>query len=242
MNDPSPKDPTLVKAMGADAEVLALKRELFAKSADYRFSYNFTWLGRPIIQYPDDLVALQEIIWSVKPDLIVETGIAHGGSLVFFASLLKLLGGRRLALGVDIDIRAHNRSAIESHPVSDYISMIQGSSVAPETVSQVFERARDAQNPLIVLDSNHTEEHVLGELRAYAPLVKEGSYIVVMDTAIEFVDKEYPGRQWKVGDNPFTAVHRFLEESPRFTIDAEYNDKLLLSVAPDGFLRCVSNT
>ncbi len=237
----SPKNPELIKRMALDEDVNRLKRALFDKSVEYRFSYNFTWLGRPIIQYPDDLMALQEIIWSVQPDLIVETGIAHGGSLVFSASLLKLLGGDRRVVGIDIDIREHNRRAIESHPLASLIEMIEGSSVDENVIRQVGSIAKRFARPLVIVDSNHTHEHVLSELRAYSPLVRAGSYLVAMDTVVEYVDHEYPDRPWSKGNNPLTAVRTFLDENKRFEVDAEFDEKLLLSVAPHGFLRCVQD-
>lgn len=242
VNPNDPKSLEFIERMGADPKIEALARELFARSAEYRYSYNFSWLGRPIIQYPEDIVALQEIVWNVKPDFIVETGIAHGGSLIMFASLLKLLGGKRLAVGVDIDIRAHNRVEIEKHPVADYLKMIEGSSLAPETVAKVFELAKPYERALVVLDSNHTEEHVLEELRLYAPLVRKGSYIAVLDTVVEYMAPDaFPDRPWGIGNNPMTAVDKFLKENDRFEIDAEYDGKLLLTVAPRGYLRCVKD-
>ncbi len=181
------------------------------------YSYNFSWLGRPIIQYPQDMIAMQELIWSIQPDLIIETGIAHGGSLIFSASMLELnaaCGGPQDAsvLGVDIDIRPHNRQAIEAHPLYRRIEMIQGSSVAPEVVGQVRAKASGKKRILVCLDSNHTHEHVLAELQAYAPLVSVGSYCVVFDTVIEKLPREmYPDRPWGPGDNPKTAVQEFLK-------------------------------
>jgi cephalosporin hydroxylase len=231
----------MIARMAEDPEVETLKRRLFDKSIDYRYSYNFTWLGRPIIQYPEDIVALQEVIWKVQPDLIVETGIAHGGSLIFSASLLKLMGGRRRVLGVDIDIRSHNRAAIEAHPLADHIAMIEGSSIDDSTVETIFRFAREFVRPLVILDSNHTHEHVLAELRAYSPLVQAGSYLIVMDTVVEYVAWEYPDRDWGRGDNPLTATRAFLDENRRFEIDEEYDRKLLMSVAPSGFLRCTES-
>jgi cephalosporin hydroxylase len=198
---------------------------------------------------------MQEIIWATRPDLIVETGIAHGGSLVFSASMLALLdycdaaasGGTvdpsrpaRTVLGVDIDIRAHNRAAIEAHPMASRIQMIQGSSVDPSVVAQVHEAARGRRSVLVVLDSNHTHEHVLAELDAYAPLVTVGSYCVVFDTVVEHLPKElFPDRPWGPGDNPKTAVHAWLPRHPEFEIDRQMADKLQLTVAPDGYLRRV---
>jgi cephalosporin hydroxylase len=184
------------------------------------------------------MIGVQEIVWRVKPSLIIETGIAHGGSLVFSASLLALLGGNRLVVGIDVDIRAHNRAAIEQHPMADRIKMIQGSSVDPEVVDQVSELAQSHSTVLVLLDSNHTHSHVLRELRAYAPLVSVGSYVVVFDTLIEDMPADLIGdRPWGPGNSPKTAVHSYLTEDERFVIDRDMEAKLLITVAPDGWLR-----
>jgi cephalosporin hydroxylase len=210
-----------------------------------KYSYNFSWLGRPIIQYPQDILAMQEIIWSIQPDLIIETGIAHGGSLIFSASMLELnvaCGGPQNAevLGVDIDIRAHNREAIEAHPMSKRISMIQGSSIAPEVIKQAKTKASGKQRVLVCLDSNHTHDHVLAELQAYAPLTSLGSYCIVFDTIIEDMPADmFPDRSWGPGNNPKTAVWEFLKTHPEFEIYKSIEHKLLITVAPDGYLRRV---
>lgn len=210
-----------------------------------KYSYNFSWLGRPIIQYPQDIVAMQEIIWSIQPDLIIETGIAHGGSLIFSASMLELnaaCGGPQNAevLGIDIDIRTHNRKAIEAHPMFKRIVMIQGSSIAREIITQVQAKAKDKQRVLVCLDSNHTHEHVLAELEAYAPLTSVGSYCVVFDTIIEDMPAEmFPDRPWGPDNNPKTAVREYLKSHPEFKIDENIPHKLLITVAPDGYLKRV---
>jgi cephalosporin hydroxylase len=240
MNPHDPKDPGLIARMAADPDVQATARRLFDLSCRYRYSYNFSWMGRPVIQYPQDLVAMQELIWTVQPDLIVETGVAHGGSLVFYASMLELLGRPGTVLGIDIEIRPHNRSAIEAHPMFRRIELIEGSSIAPDVVRRVHERAASAKRVLVVLDSNHSHAHVLAELEAYSPLVRSGSYVVVFDTVVEDMDPSLMGgRPWSKGDNAKTAVHAFLKSNPRFELDQEIEQKLLLTVAPDGFLRCV---
>jgi cephalosporin hydroxylase len=234
-----PKDSDLITRMAADPDVRRLGSELFDKVNEYRYSYNFTWLGRPVIQFPQDLIALQEVIWSTRPQVVVETGIAHGGSLVFTASLLELLGEGKV-VGVDIDIRAHNRVAIEEHPMAKRIEMIEGSSVDEEIVARVRSAIGDAQRVLVILDSNHTHEHVLQELRLYSPLVTEGSYLVVMDTVVEDMPTDaFPDRPWGSGDNPMTAMREFLAETDRFEIDQEISDKLVLTVAPSGYLKCL---
>ena len=218
---------------------------LVKETVPSQYSYNFSWLGRPIIQYPQDIVALQEIIWSVKPDLIIETGIAHGGSLIFSASMLELnaaCGGPQSAevLGVDIDIRSHNREAIEAHPMSKRITMIQGSSTAAAVIEQVEFKAEGKRCVLVCLDSNHTHDHVLAELHAYARLTSVGSYCVVFDTFIEDLPGSlYPDRPWGPGNNPKTAVREYLKTHDEFQIDKQIDHKLLISVAPDGYLRRV---
>lgn len=244
-----------VDAAGSDSALAARSLAWILAASQYRYSYNFSWLGRPIIQFPPDIVAMQELIWAVQPDLIVETGIAHGGSLVLSASMLALLDyadaaatgevldprrPKRKVLGLDIDIRPHNRSAIEAHPMSSRIEMIQGSSADPSVVSQVQDRAKNAGRVLVALDSNHTHEHVLAELEAYAPLVSVGSYCVVFDTLIEDSPAgSFPNRPWDKGDNPKTAVRDFLKSHPDFEIDKQIDHKLLISVAPDGYLKRV---
>ena len=201
------------------------------------YSYNFTWMGRPIIQYPQDILAMQEIIWEVKPDLIIETGIAHGGSIICYASLLELIGTGSV-LGIDIDIRLHNRKAIESHPMFKRIQMLEGSSVSDEMLAKVREIAAGKERILVALDSNHTHEHVLAELRMYSPFVTKGSYLVVFDTIVENLPDYYlPNRPWKKGDNPMTAVQQFLAENRDFEIDTKIDNKLLISVAPQGYLK-----
>jgi cephalosporin hydroxylase len=232
-------------ANGENANLRADATAFMKSSLGPQYSYNFSWLGRPIIQYPQDLVAMQEIIWSVQPDLIIETGIAHGGSLIFSASMLELnaaCGGPQNAevLGIDIDIRAHNREAIEAHPMFKRISMIQGSSIAPDIIDQVKAKAVGKQRILVCLDSNHTHDHVLAELEAYAELTTVGSYCVVFDTVVEDTADCCPSdRPWGKGNNPKTAVWEYLKTHTEFEIDKHIDYKLLISVAPDGYLKRV---
>lgn len=229
-----------IKDLGNDEELQKESLQWLQKSSKHGYTYNFTWMGRPIIQTPQDIMALQELIWNIKPDLIIETGIAHGGSLIFSASMLELIGGDGLVLGIDIDIREHNRSAIEKHPMSRRIKMIQGSSVDEEVARQVADVAGDKGSVLVILDSNHTHEHVLKELEIYSPLVSKGSYIVVMDTAVEDMPADFfPDRPWGEGNNPKTAVWEFLKSHPEFEIDKSIQHKLLITVAPDGYLKRV---
>ncbi|HEX8458784.1 MAG TPA: cephalosporin hydroxylase family protein [Pyrinomonadaceae bacterium] len=238
----NPKDPQLISRMAGDEDISDLSNQLFNKSCEYKYSYNFSWLGRPIIQYPQDIIAMQEIIWEVKPDLIIETGIAHGGSLIFHASMLELIGGDGQVLGIDIDIREHNRVEIERHRMFKRIEMIQGSSIDAGIVSEVARRAAGKERVLVVLDSNHTHEHVLRELELYSPFVTRDSYLVVFDTVIEDMREDFfQDRPWGKGNNPKTAVWEFLRRTDRFVIDEEYNAKLLITVAPDGYLRCVKD-
>jgi cephalosporin hydroxylase len=217
-----------------------LTQEWFLESCRVKYSYRFSWMGRPIIQYPQDIVAMQELIWRVQPDLVVETGIAHGGSLVFYASMLKLLGNEGRVLGIDVDIRAHNRAAIDAHPMRPHIDMIEGSSIDPAVVAKVHEAARGRKRIMVVLDSNHTHDHVLAELHAYAPLVTRDSYLVVFDTVVEDMpDEFFPDRPWRKGNSPKSAVHQFLKGNDGFEIDREIDRRLLITVSPDGFLRRV---
>jgi cephalosporin hydroxylase len=234
-----------ISANGGDENLRTAAADLMKATIPARYSYNFSWLGRPIIQYPQDIVAMQEIIWSVQPDLIIETGIAHGGSLIFSASMLELNAscggpGNAAVLGVDIDIRPHNRHAIEAHPLARRIRMLQGSSVAPDVIAQVKAVAADRQRVLVCLDSNHTHDHVLAELEAYAGLTTIGSYCVVFDTVVEEMPAEFFGdRPWGPGNNPLTATREFLRNHPEFEVDKRIDRKLLISVAPDGYLKRV---
>lgn len=242
-----------IESLGRDSDLQALSRVWVREISRHKYAYNFRWLGRPAIQFPNDAWAMQEIIWAVRPDLIIETGIAHGGSLVFSASMLALLElcdaaergetvdprkPARKVLGIDIDIRAHNRAAIEAHPMASRIEMIQGSSISAEVIGQVKAIAANHSKVLICLDSNHTHEHVLAELEAFAPLTSPGSYCVVFDTLVEDMPVDmFPDRPWGPGNNPKTAVHEYLKSHPEFTIDKAIDHKLLISVAPDGYLR-----
>ncbi len=203
-----------------------------------QYSYNFSWMGRPIIQYPQDMIAMQELIWEIKPDLIIETGIAHGGSLIYYASLLELIGEGEV-LGIDIDIRSHNKAEIEKHPMFKRIKMIEGSAVSEETVEKVKAFAKDKKRILVCLDSNHTHEHVMQELQFYSPFVTVGSYIVVFDTIVEDLPEGYfsQKRPWGISNNPKTAVYEFLNNNSDFEIDHSIDNKVLISVAPEGYLK-----
>jgi len=232
----------LIEMQGKDNHLRTLSNDFIESTAKYKYTYHFAWLGRPIIQFPQDIIAMQEIIWRVKPDLIIETGIAHGGSLIFYASMLELLGGSRAVVGVDVDIRAHNRVEIEKHPMFKRITMLEGSSIDESIVSQVYDFAKGKENILVCLDSMHTHDHVLKELELYSPLVTKGSYLAVFDTIIEDMPTDFfPDRPWGKGNNPKTAVWEFLKNNKRFEIDKMIENKLLITVAPDGYLRCAKD-
>lgn len=225
-----------IARQGTDAALQAATRDWFNASARAKYSYHFEWMGRPIIQYPQDMIAMQEILWRVQPDILIETGVAHGGSLIFYASMMELIGKGEV-LGIDIDIRPHNREAIEAHPMFKRIHLLQGSSVAPDVVATA-RKAAAGKRVLVVLDSNHTHEHVLAELEAYAPMVSVGSYCVVMDTVVDDMSKDFfPDRNWGPGDNPKTAVRKYLEAHTEFEIDQAVENKILITVAPSGYLR-----
>ena len=254
-----------VASLSADKQLHELTRAWFDAAAVHKYSYHFKALGRPVIQYPQDVIAIQEIIWATRPSLIIETGIAHGGSLIWSAAMLALLDycdaanetghldiqeSSRRVIGIDIDIRAHNRAAIDAHPMRHKIEMVQGSSIDPAVVTKVHSRVKQDDRVLVLLDSNHTHDHVMSELEAYAPLVTPGSYCVAFDTVIEDLPRDSFGeRPWNVGDNPKTAVRDFLrslETTPRqgrdgtrlrLEIDRAFDNKLLITVAPEGYLK-----
>lgn len=231
-----------LSSLKRDDPVWGVAREFYDRSIPLRYSYNFDWLGVPVIQYPQDLVALQEIIWRVQPDLIVETGVARGGSLIFYASMLRLLGNGGRVVGVDIDIRPHNRDSIEGHRFADSIVLIEGSSVADEVLDEIRTHVRAARRPMVVLDSDHSRDHVARELELYAPFVRRGSYIVVCDTVVEYMPPEtVADRDWGQGDSPLNAVEDFLKATERFVVDSSIDAKLLISVSPSGYLECIAD-
>lgn len=230
-----------INSMNKNKELQKLSNEWFVKAFNYEYSYHFSWLGRPIIQFPQDMIAIQEIIWNTKPDLIIETGIAHGGSLIYSASILELIGKGKV-LGIDIDIRKHNRIEIEKHILKKRIIMLEGSSLSEDIFKKVKKYAQNKKRILLFLDSFHTHDHVLKELEMYSPLIKKEGYIVVFDTIIEFMPKRsFPHRPWSIGNNPHTAVKKFLSRNKRFKIDKEIGKKILITSCPDGFLKCVQN-
>ncbi|HCQ46961.1 MAG TPA: cephalosporin hydroxylase [Achromobacter sp.] len=227
-----------IAGFASDQEFRELSIAWRQMALERKYMNNFSWAGRPLIQLPMDAMAMQELIWAVKPDLIIETGIAHGGSLMLSASMLQLLGAGEV-VGVDIEIREHNRKAIEAHPLAKRIHLIEGSSIDAATIAQVRAHAEGKKNIMVCLDSNHTHDHVLAELNAYADLVSVGSYCVVFDTFVEDMpaDYEWPGRHWGKGNNPKTAVWEWIKQHPEFEIDRSVEDRLLVTSAPDGFLR-----
>lgn len=254
-----------IEGMGKDKDYLSLSQKWLESAISHDYAQNFTWLDRPVIQLPQDVYAIQELIWRIKPDLIIETGIAHGGSLILSASMLALIDyceassagsplvpseSKRRVLGVDIEIRQHNREAIEAHPLSHLIEMIEGSSIDSKVVEEVVARAGEFNAILVFLDSNHTHDHVLAELEAYAPLVSKNSYCVVWDTGVEDLPEGFvTDRPWGKGNNPKTAVHAYLKKisekeveaadgaSLKLTIDKEIEHKITVTASPDGFLR-----
>lgn len=225
-----------IAAYPQKGDLVAAAQAFNVASNREKYSYNFTWMGRPIIQYPQDMIAMQELIWRIQPDLIIETGIAHGGSLIYYASLLELIGKGEV-LGIDIDIRAHNRAEIEAHPMFKRITMLQGSAIDETLVEEVRKLAAGKQTVLVCLDSNHTHDHVLRELELYSPFVTVGSYLVVFDTIVEDMPARMYDRPWDKGNSPKTAVWEFLKQTNDFEIDHTIDNKLLISVAPEGYLK-----
>jgi cephalosporin hydroxylase len=231
-----------IEGLKADQDLQAFSRIWIREITRHKYAYNFTWMGRPLIQFPQDMMAVQELIWKIKPKIIVETGVAHGGSIIYYASLMELMQLDGFVIGVDIDIRQHNRDEIEQHPMFKRIQLIEGSSIDPKIIEQVYQLSNDKSPVLVILDSNHTHSHVLEELNAYSPLVGKGSYIVVFDTILEDMPAELShSRPWGVGNNPKTAVWEFLANNARFEVDKAIESKLLITVAPDGYLKCLQD-
>lgn len=224
-------------AMAADAALGAKALEVVVEADRYGWSYQWTWLGLPIIQMPPDIVALQEVVWATRPQVVVELGVARGGSVILSCSLLELLGEGEV-VAVDIDIRAHNRHAIETHPLGHRAHLVEGSSIEPSVIEEVRRRVAGAERVMVVLDSNHTHDHVLAELEAYAPLVTPGQFLVVADTIVEHIPaQEHRPRPWGPGNNPKTALDAFLAGHPEFELDAYLDAKLLMTSCPGGYLR-----
>ena len=230
-----------INSMNKNKSLLKKSKDWIDNVFDYEYVYHFRWLGRPIIQFPQDMVAVQELIWKIKPDFIIESGIARGGSLIFYASILELLNHGKI-IGIDIDIRKHNRIEIENHTLFKRIKLIEGSSIDDSVIHKIKKIIKDKKKIMILLDSHHTEQHVLEELEKYSPFVRSGSYVVVFDTIIENMKKHHSeNRPWNHGNNPKTAVTKFLKKNKRFKIDKEIQKKLLITSCPDGYLKCIKN-
>ena len=225
-----------ITQMSKDKKFQEKTRAWFKDSWKYEYQYHFRWLGRPILQFPQDIIATQELIWKVKPDLIIETGIARGGSIIFSASILELIGKGKI-IGIDIDIRKHNKKEIEKHKMMKRITMIEGSSISKKVINHVYKLAKNKKKIMVFLDSNHSHKHVLEEMIVYSKLVKKGSYMIVFDTMIEDMPKDFFDRPWNVGNNPKTAVKEFLKINQRF--EKKIENKLLITACPDGFLKCI---
>lgn len=229
-----------IKKMGEDESLKKLTKSWFAKSSRHEYSYHFKWLGLPIIQFPQDIIALQEIIWETQPELIIETGIARGGSLIFLASILEIIGKGKV-VGVDIDIRKNNARNIKKHPLFKRLIMFQGSSIDIEIFEKIKKIAKNKKT-MVILDSNHTHDHVLRELELYSPVVSKNCYLIVFDSIIEDMPNSFSNnRAWGKGNNPKTAIWHFLKNNKRFKIDQEIQNKLQITVAPDGYLKCVKD-
>lgn len=230
-------------ALGQDREAFRQSLGTLVALDKYDYAYLWSWMGLPIIQMPADILATQEVIWANKPDIIIETGVARGGSLIFMASLLKVIGKGKV-IGVDIDIRAHNRESIEAHPMAPLISLVEGSSTAPETLARVREAIPPGASVMVILDSDHSRDHVLAELRAYGPLVTPGQYMVVADTLLgQSEASQTPTKRsaiWYPGDEPYAALNAYMAETDRFEVDEALNAKLVLSSSPGGYVRCKS--
>lgn len=232
------------KRMGEDPQILADSIDLMVKLDPYEYSYLWSWLGVPIIQMPADVMATQEVIWETKPDIIIESGVARGGSVLFMASILEVIGHGKV-IGIDIDIRSHNRESIESHPMSKRVTLIEGDACADETIEKVLKEIPDGASVMVVLDSDHTYKHVLNELKHYGPLVTNGQFLVVADTLLGHLNEENtPKKRTRVlfeGDEPLTATAEYMKETDRFIVDPVINGKLIMSSSPGGYLRCVAD-
>lgn len=228
---------TNIQSMAADRLLARAAVNVTAELDRYHYTYMWDWLGLPIIQPPEDIVLMQEIIWDSMPQVVVETGVARGGSVILYSSIMELLGEGHV-VGVDIDIRSHNRKAIQSHPLGKRVRLVEGSSIDPATLAQVRREIGDAERVMVVLDSDHSHDHVLEELRSYGRLVTPGQFLVIADTVLEEIPRQdHRPRQWGPGDNPRTALDQFLEECQDFEQDPLINGKALLSHSRGGFLR-----
>lgn len=230
-----------IEAMGRDEELRRKSLDWMLHADRYKYTYNFTWMGRPIIKFPSDIIIQQELMWKLKPDLVIETGIAHGGSIIFTASMMEMMGIDGEVVGIDIDIRQYNRTLIEEHPMAKRITMYEGSSISAEVIEKVRKHTIGKKCVMVILDSLHSHEHVYNELKAYAPMVTVGSYCVLPDTFIEFFPKGYysHNRPWDVGDNPYTGMKQYLGETDMFETDHSLTNKAMITETIDGYLRRV---
>lgn len=227
-----------IKLMSQDKNLKKKSIDWMLHADKYKYTYNFRWMGIPIIKFPNDILALQEIIWKVKPDVIIETGIAHGGSIIFSATMLELIGKDGLVIGVDIDIRKHNRVEIEKSKFYKRIKMFEGSSVSKKIIKKIKSLIKPKSKVMVFLDSNHTYPHVMKEIEIYSKLVTKNSYLVVEDTFTEFFPKNYfSNRPWDVGNNPLIAINEFLKKNKNFKIDKNLNEKLSITETFDGYLK-----
>ena len=230
-----------IKALSEDSELDKLTREWVVRAWRHQYAHHFRWLGRPIMQVPQDIIAMQEIIWKVKPEVIIETGVARGGTLIFYASMLALIGNDGETIGIDIALRKHNRDAIKKHLLADRIKVIQGSSIDQRVAKRVHDYV-GGRKTMVILDSNHTHAHVLEEMNLYHDMVQRGSYLLVSDTFLELFPPGYfQNRPWDKGNNPATAVQEFLKTNTRFRNDTEIANKLLITSSPTGYLKCIRN-
>lgn len=209
---------TKVLALYSKEAFEAISREWVRVGWNQKYQYTFSWMGRPVIQLPEDMIRIQEAIFRINPDVIIETGVAHGGSLIFYSSLCKAMDRGRV-IGIDIEIRPHNRAAIEAHPLNDRITLIEGSSTAPEIVAQVKSLVKPGETVLVILDSNHTYAHVFGELEAYADLVTPGSYLVATDGIMYDLAETPRGNPEWASDNPTRAARDFAAKHPEFVME-----------------------
>jgi cephalosporin hydroxylase len=228
----------LANEMAMDEALRSLDHRIVEVSDQHSYSYMWTWLGLPIIQMPSDIAAMQEIIWEQRPQVVVETGFARGGSTILYSSILELIG-EGIVVAVDIEFREHNRDAVEKHPLGHRVRFVEGSSIDDEVMAQVGSQVDGAERVMVILDSDHTHAHVLEEIRRYAPLVTPGQFLVVADTVVEHIpSQEHRPRSWGPGNNPQTAVDQFMAENPDvFAVDDWANNKLLMSSSRGGYLR-----
>jgi hypothetical protein len=230
-----------IERMGSDQELRQKSIDWMIHADRYKYTYNYSWMGRPIIKFPNDMVIQQELMWELKPDLVIETGIAHGGSIIFTASMMEMMNIDGEVVGIDVDIRPHNRTKIEAHPMMKRITMYEGDSVSDAMVEKVRVHTNGKKCVMVILDSLHSHAHVYKELRSYAPMTTLGSYCILPDTFIEFFPKGYYSetRPWDVGNNPHSAMKQYISETDNFEIDHARTDKAMITETIDGYLKRV---